>query len=135
MKAIKIINSGTEKFPFYKIMVDGTEYCSTDTMEKARSLKSLLARFFNLTDEMEISIEQNVELAIHHCMDALNDNEFHNDISASIGELQDNSGKGPDYQMQIVFTSNKELWVDKDAVRFTEAVKVSERPMSKGGQA
>lgn len=40
---IEIINNGTTRFPFYTIMVNGEEYCSTGDIKKAENLVKLLS--------------------------------------------------------------------------------------------
>lgn len=39
----EIINNGTTEFPFYKIMVNGEEYCSTGNIKKAEQIVKLLS--------------------------------------------------------------------------------------------
>lgn len=38
----EIINNGTTEFPFYTIMVDNEEYCSTGDIKKAEQIVKLL---------------------------------------------------------------------------------------------
>jgi hypothetical protein len=40
----EIINSGTEHFPFYQVIINGKEYCATDDIEKAENLLSILSQ-------------------------------------------------------------------------------------------
>lgn len=39
----EIINNGTTEFPFYTVMVDGEEYCSTGDIKKANNIVNLLS--------------------------------------------------------------------------------------------
>ena len=42
MKELKIINSGSEQFPFYQVMNGEDEFCATNSMEKAELIKQAL---------------------------------------------------------------------------------------------
>jgi hypothetical protein len=39
---VEIVNSGTNEFPFYQIILNGVEFCSTDNHDKAGRIKYLL---------------------------------------------------------------------------------------------
>lgn len=39
----EIINNGTTEFPFYTVMVDSEEYCSTGDIKKAENIVNLLS--------------------------------------------------------------------------------------------
>lgn len=40
---IETVNNGTTEFPFYTIMVNSEEYCSTSSIKKAENLVKLLS--------------------------------------------------------------------------------------------
>lgn len=41
MVDIEIKNSGTEKSPYYQIMIDGKEYCATESLDNAEEIVKL----------------------------------------------------------------------------------------------
>lgn len=54
----EIINNGTTEFPFYTVMVNSEEYCSTGDIKKAENLVKLLSIgvVSNCADDLEYSL-------------------------------------------------------------------------------
>jgi hypothetical protein len=46
MAKVNVRNRGSKEFPFFQVFVNGREYCATDDLLKATTLRKLLKEHF-----------------------------------------------------------------------------------------
>lgn len=95
-KIIEILNSGTDEFPFYQIMVDGKEYCATDSIEKAEQLKSFVGSLYSGGLEQQPGVSEIDKYKIEH---------WYSNLVYQLNDL-DNA-----YADIVVFEEDKELFL------------------------
>jgi hypothetical protein len=70
-----------------------------------------------MNEEQIKSLLENVQYSLMHLTESANSNKDGYNMHSSIAEMNIND---QDYQLQVSFVSDREIWIKEDAVVFSE---------------